>query len=158
MISIKKPSLLKLTSHTKLLLIMAAVFIFTAGAVTVSAVLFLRSDSMASEAVVMDRMALETRTAAEALKASDGNMQTASQLLSGHRAFDISEDSLVLYYDESFSPSSKNSSRYRTVIDREDHAGFFSYNINVFDDSSEQKDTVYKLSFKALDTGGNSNE
>lgn len=152
------PAVKNLKAHTKLLIITICICVFSAVAVTVSAVLFLRSGSMASEAVVMDRMALEISTAAEALKAAEGSMQTASQLLSSHRVFDISEDSLVLYYDENFSPSSKNSSRYRAVISRGDHAGFYSYDINVFDDSSEEKEAVYTLSFNTLDTGGASDE
>lgn len=148
----------KLKTHTKLLIITICIIVFAAVSVTVSAILFLRSGSISSEAVIMDRMSLEVSAAAEALKASEGSMQTASQLLSNHRAFDISDDSLILYYDDEFSPSSRNSSRYRAVISSESHTGFYSYDIKVFDNSSEKKDAVYKLSFKALNTGGTSNE
>lgn len=148
----------KLKTRTKLLIVIVSITVFTLISLSAAVFMFIRSGNIASEAIIMDRMSLEVSTVAEALKASNGNMQTASQLLTSHRTFDISDDSLVLYYDDTFSPSAKNSSQYHTTIQCEKHIGYYSYDISIFKDRTETKDSIFDMSFKAIDTGGAVNE
>ncbi len=67
-------------------------------ALAVSISMFLKSDHLASQAEILDRVVRETDSLAEVLKASDGDMTAGAQLLSEHRGAETGENCLTLYY------------------------------------------------------------
>lgn len=158
----------RLSVKTRLIIILAVAVVFIAAALITSLVFFIKAEKLSEDAALMSRAVTETESVAETLKSADGDMQKASQLLRSHKSFDIKNDSLTLYYDNNFEPSSKSGSAFETLIRRENQGGCYSYSIKVFriqntEDShssaenllkENQTDVFYELSFKAVNEGG----
>lgn len=158
----------RLSVKTRLIIILAVTVVFIAAALITSLVFFIKAEKLSENAALMSRAVTETESVAETLKSADGDMQKASQLLRSHKSFDIKNDSLTLYYDNNFEPSSKSGSAFETLIRRENQGGCYSYSIKVFriqntEDShssaenllkENQTDVFYELSFKAVNKGG----
>lgn len=147
-----------LSADRKLLIVSVCIAVFIAAAVISCIVLFVRAGDLAEKGRVMDRAAVEISSVTEALRAGDGDLRAASHLLTSHRAFDISEDSMTLYYDEDFSPSTKSRAAYRAVVRQQDGTGSRSYSIHIFE-TAKQEDSrtpspVYELDLRVPDTGG----
>ena len=135
-----------LSVKTRIIIIIAAAAVFTICALITSFLFFIKAEKISENAEI-----------------------TAS---AGHKAFDIQDDSLTLYYDENFKPASKSDSEFTAVVSKEHQGGYYSYNIKVFDiknnedkNNSEKKslsasqpEIFYELSFKAVNAGGNSDD
>ncbi|MFQ8602853.1 MAG: hypothetical protein ACLSAO_07140 [Anaerovoracaceae bacterium] len=167
-----KLKLKTLSVKTRITIIIAAVAVFTICALVTSFLFFIKAEKISENAEITASAVTQTNSVAETLKSADGDMQKASQLLRGHKAFDIQDDSLTLYYDENFKPASKSDSEFTAVASKERQGGYYSYNIKVFDiknnedkNNSEKKslsasqpEIFYELSFKAVNAGGNSDD
>lgn len=162
----------KLSVKTRIIIILGilAVFILTATAVSIG--LFIKAESISSDAQILNQAVTESSSIAETLKASDGNMDKAAGLLRTHQIYEITADSFILYYDENFQPSAKSGSSYEAVVTKKEQNEYRSYTINIFCLSSVSKKSdassapvqsnfsenkgkpIYKLSFKAINKGG----
>ena len=138
------------SGKTRALIILLAIFIFLVAALSVSINMFIKANDAASQAERLERMVRETDSLGEVLKASDGNVQTAIQLLPEQRGAEVFENSLALYYTGSFEPSSKSDYKYRVSItlDPGQDGGCDSWQINWFTKTGEK--ALYNLSFKSI--------
>lgn len=140
----------KIPAKTRALIILLAIFIFLVAALSVSIHMFMKADDVAAQAERLERVVRETDSLGEVLKASDGNVQTATQLLPEHRGAEASKSSLTLYYTSSFEPSSKSDYRYRVSITLNPgkDGSCDSWKINWF--TKTGKKAFYKLEFKSV--------
>lgn len=140
----------KIPAKTRALIILLAIFVFLVAALSVSIHMFVKADNVAAQAERLERVVRETDSLGEVLKASDGNVQTAKQLLPEHRGAEASESSLTLYYTSSFEPSSKSDYRYRVSITLSPgkDGSCDIWKINWF--TKTGKKAFYKLEFKSV--------
>lgn len=138
----------RLSKRTIHIIQAAAAFAIIIALIITCGVLFSKAKQTSYKARVLDRAVIETTSIAEALKASDGDLKKAAQSMADHRVFDITENSLTLYYDEDLRPSSKTKSMYSAVILMSSGQNFFSYEITIAERASGGK--IYTLTFKAL--------
>lgn len=116
------------------------------------ACIFVRADKLSHEARILDRAVTESASVAETLKASGGDLQTAGQLIRAHRLYDISDNTLTLYYDDELKPANRADSPYKAVISMTPEANRITYEISIQDAASGSP--VYQLSFDYIHTGG----
>lgn len=114
--------------------------------------LFIKADQQARDAYLLQHAVIESTSIAETLKASDNDLHTAGQLLREHKQLEISDDMLILYYDEDLRPSPQTDSPYRATVVKTPLEGCVSYEIVIAD--SDGDDEIYSLSFKTLMQGG----
>lgn len=114
--------------------------------------LFIKADEQTRDAYLLEHAVIETTSIAETLKSSNGDLQTAGQLLREHKLFDVSDTTLTLYYDEELRPSQQSDSPYRATIVKTPSEGCVSYEIVISD--SDGHNEIYSLSFKTLIQGG----
>lgn len=115
--SIRRPAFWsRLSLNTRILVVLIAILLFLAAAVSVSIATFLKADRLSAQAEVLDRVVRETDSLAEVLKASDGSTDAAAELLQEHRGLETSEDLMTLYYTAGFEPSSKSDYEYRVAV------------------------------------------
>lgn len=114
--------------------------------------MFIYSDRYSTEARLLDQAVTETTSIAETLKASNGDLAAAGQLLRSHQLYDADENTLTLYYDDSLRPAAQADSPYRAVIEKTAADNCFQYEIRIYG-GSENKD-IYRLTFRAVKTGG----
>lgn len=128
----------------------AAALIITV--IIICVTLFIKADQQARDAYLLQHAVMESTSIAETLKSSDNDLQTAGQLLREHKQLEISDDTLILYYDEDLRPSPRTDSPYRATVVKTPLEGCVSYEIVIED--SDGKDEIYSLSFKTLVRGG----
>ena len=97
----------KISVKTRVLIILLAIFVFLVAALSVSICMFVKADNVAAQAERLERVVRETDSLGEVLKASDGDTKAGAELLPEHRGAEVSENSITLYYTETFEPSSK---------------------------------------------------
>lgn len=114
--------------------------------------MFIYSDRYSTEARLLDQAVTEATSIAETLKASNGDLAAAGQLLRSHQLYDAAENTLTLYYDDSLRPVTQADSPYKAVIEKTAEDNCFQYKIRIYG-GSENKD-IYRLTFRAVKTGG----
>lgn len=157
----------KVPPRIRLLVLLGVILLFIAAAIIISMLTFARAEDISDEAKILELAVSERDSIAETLKGSDGNMQTAAQLLRNHQAADVTENSLTLYYDEEFLPSVKSDYRYRAEVTKEDQTGIHVYTIEFIDSGktsgtddadttgagSKNEKSFCSLKFSTPDTG-----
>lgn len=135
------PKLLLLTELTILLLF----FSFSA---VVCTQLFLKSYETSEKAKLLDMSVTEATSVAETLKSTSGSLEKAGSIISEGENFELSENSLTIYYDDNMNPKPKNSSSCFALIEKKSLASYISYTIT-FKDISHSK-IIYELKFKNI--------
>ena len=146
-----RPKLLgRISGKTRALIILLAIFVFLVAALSVSIHMFVKADDVAAQAERLERVVRETDSLGEVLKASNGNVQAAQQLLPEHRGSEAGESSMTLYYTKAFEPSSKSDYKYRVSITLNPgkDGSCDSWQINWF--TKTGKKAFYKLEFKSV--------
>lgn len=128
----------------------AAALIITVIIICIS--LFIKADEQARNAYLLQHAVIESTSIAETIKSSDNDLQTAGQLLREHKQLNISDDTLILYYDEDLRPSPHTDSPYRATVVKTPLEGYISYEIVIADSDGDNE--IYSLSFKTLIQGG----
>lgn len=128
----------------------AAVFLLLT--VVLSINLFVTANRQADHAYILNQAVSEASTVAETLKSSNGDLPLTAQRLRNHKNYKLSDDSLVLFYDESMSPSIENDSVYQADISVETFPAYKAYRIRISEVSTNTD--IYVLEFKFLQGGG----
>lgn len=137
---------------TVIFIITAIILALLIAVVIISSIMLVKADERSHDARILNRAVMETSSIAEALKAADGQLETAGQLMREHKLFDISENTLTFYYDDELQPASQTNSPYKALIEKSDSDGCYSYEITIWEAAADR--TIYQLSLKTLKTGG----
>lgn len=113
--------------------------------------LYNQAEQKSRDAVLLNRSVMEASSAAETIKATDGSLKKTAKLLRSHRDYTLSDDSLLLYYDEEMRPTSESCAFYTAQITREKDEGCYCFTITI--SACVQKYTVYELVFKIPERG-----
>lgn len=114
--------------------------------------MFIYADRNSSDSRLLNRAVTETTSIAETLKAANGNMDAAGQLMSGHQLYDATDSTLTFYYDDDLRPAAQTNSPYRAVAEKSTADFCYQYDITV--QSSETGQEIYHLTFKTPVRGG----
>lgn len=168
--NILSKTMVKLSIKTRIIIVLSIIIVFILTAISVSINIFIKAENVSIDAKILNQAVSESASIAESLKASDGSMEKSTALLRAHRTYELTDNSFILYYDENFMPSAKNNSCYKAVVTKSEQVEYRDYTINILQltaplenkkqnpdisDSSESKDkSIYKLSFKTVNTGG----
>lgn len=141
-------------SKNNILFICAIVIIVLLTSVVLACVsLFIKADEYSKQARLLNRAVIESSSIAETLKASGGDLHKAGQLMTEHRLFDVTENTLTLYYDENLNPASQSNIAHKAVIEKTALSDCCEYKITI--SGSDTGSDIYELSFKSIYTGGN---
>ena len=149
-IPLNKPS-----RKTVLFLCAAFIIVMFIAAILACITMFIYADRYSTEARLLDRAVTETTSIAETLKAADGDLAAAGQLMGEHQIYDAAENTLTFYYDDELRPASQQNSPYRAVIEKSEQNFCYQYDIRIFgsQDGSDDID-VYQLTFRTVKDGG----
>ncbi len=142
----------KPSKKTVFFICVALAAVLLAVVIAICANLFIKADRQSHDARILKLAVTEATSAAETLKASDGDLEAAGQLMREHTMFNVSEDTLTLYYDDELKPASSTNSPYSAVITKNDSDNYHSYEIIISETSTGNE--IYSLSFKAIRSGG----
>lgn len=121
-------------------------------ALILCAVHLIKADKAAEKSQLLDRAVIEASSIAETVKASDGQLDKAGQLMREHKLFDITESTLTLFYDDNMCPSAQTDSPYRAIVTKNVEGSCLSCSISI--KSRDNRDEIYSLSFKTIISGG----
>lgn len=146
-VKLKKPS-----RKTIFFLCGATAIILFIAALLACITMFIYADRYSSDSRLLNRSVTEATSIAETLKAANGNMPKAGQLMKEHQLYDATENSLTFYYDENMRPAARTDSPYRAVVKRSTADFCYQYDITIR--SGAEGREIYHLTFKTPVRGG----
>lgn len=130
--------------------VVASIFLLLAIVLAVN--LFVSANQQADRASQLEQVISETASIAETLKSSNGDLGLAAQSLRNHTHYSLADNSLILFYDDTFQPSAESDATYRAVISAEAYPAYCAYTIRFSEIIAKRE--LYALEFKYLRGGG----